>query len=81
MANSLVSSQSPITKAQPVQVTVQPNPVEPPSAWMQYGTSPTEIILATAVVIGAIAGVIGAIALLLQVLVPVMQANPSRKIN
>ncbi|MBD1849235.1 hypothetical protein H6F87_04330 [Cyanobacteria bacterium FACHB-502] len=55
-----------------------PGSIEPPSAWMQYGTSPTEIILATAIVIGAIAGVISSIALLLQVLVPVMKGNPSR---
>lgn len=52
--------------------------IESPSAWMQYGTSPTEIILAIAIVIGATAGVIGAIALLLHVLVPVMKSNPSR---
>jgi hypothetical protein len=64
---------------QPAEVVMtNPAPVEPPSAWMQYGTSPTEIILATAVVIGAIAGVIGSIALLLKVLVPVMQSNPSQ---
>ncbi|MBD1900861.1 hypothetical protein H6F83_12905 [Coleofasciculus sp. FACHB-125] len=65
---------------QPAQVmTTNPAPIESPSAWMQYGTSPTEIILATAVVIGAIASVIGSIALLLKVLVPVMQSNPSQK--
>jgi hypothetical protein len=46
---------------------------------MQYGTSPTEIIVATAIVISAIAGVIGSIALLLQVLVPVMQGNSTQK--
>jgi len=46
---------------------------------MQYGTSPTEIILATAVVIGAIAGVIVSVALLVQVLVPVMQSNSTQK--
>jgi hypothetical protein len=52
-----------------------PTSVENPSAWMRYGTSPTEIILATAVVIAAMSGVIGAIALLLHVLVPVMQKD------
>jgi uncharacterized protein with PQ loop repeat len=46
---------------------------------MQYGTSPTEIILAIAIVIGAIAGVIGSIALLVQVLVPVMRSNPPKQ--
>jgi hypothetical protein len=45
------------------------NLLEPPSAWMQYGTSPTEIILAIAFVIIAIAVVIGALTLLVQVLV------------
>ncbi|MBD1855536.1 MULTISPECIES: hypothetical protein [Leptolyngbya] len=33
-------------------------------AWMQYGTSPTEIILALVIVITSLAGMIGAIALL-----------------
>lgn len=53
---------------------VSPPPVEPPSAWMQYGTSPTEIILATACVIVAVATVIGAIAGLIHVLVPVLRS-------
>lgn len=80
MSNSLKTSNSSAPRTQPVQVVItNPGSVESPSAWMQYGTSPTEIILATAVVVGAIAGVIGAIALLVQVLVPVMQANSSRK--
>ncbi len=78
MANSLVSAQSPTSKTQPVQVTIQPSPVESPSAWMQYGTSPTEIILATAVVIGATASVIVAISLLLQVLVPVLRSQDGK---
>lgn len=78
MTNS-ASSHSSAPKTQPVQVVItNPGFVEAPSAWMQYGTSPTEIILATAVVIGAIATVIGAIALLLQVLVPVLQPHPSQ---
>ena len=59
-------------------VMMNPTPVESPSAWMQYGTSPTEIILATAVVIGAVAGVIGSLAFLLQVLIPVMQKGSSQ---
>jgi hypothetical protein len=50
-------------------VSINPNPLEPPSAWMQYGTSPTEIILATAFVIIANAVVIGTVTLLVQVLV------------
>ncbi|MGI0486480.1 hypothetical protein ACN4EK_13655 [Pantanalinema rosaneae CENA516] len=82
MNSSLSTSNSPVPKAQPVQyVVTHPGSIESPSTWMQYGTSPTEIILATAVVIGAIAGVIGSLALLLQVLVPVMQGNstPKRK--
>jgi hypothetical protein len=69
-----------VPNPQHVQVIMtNPTPVEPPSAWMQYGTSPTEIILATAVVIGAVAGVIWAIALVLQILVPVMKSNSSQK--
>jgi hypothetical protein len=80
MASSLIASNSSAPKTQPVQVVItNSGSIEPPSAWMRYGTSPTEIILATAVVVGAIASVIGAIALLLQVLVPVMQANSSKK--
>ncbi|MBD2465029.1 hypothetical protein H6G89_28900 [Oscillatoria sp. FACHB-1407] len=69
-----------VTNPKPTQVSIaNPTPIEPPSAWMQYGTSPTEIILATAVMITAIAGVIGAIALLLQVLVPVMRSIQTPK--
>jgi len=41
-------------------------PMEPPSTWMREGNSPAEIILAIAVLIGAIAR-------LLNVLVPVMR--------
>lgn len=56
-----------MSKNQPVEVVItNPGSVESPSAWMQYGTSPTEIILATAVVVGTFACVIGSIALLLQ---------------
>ncbi|MBN8563576.1 MAG: hypothetical protein J0L70_23840 [Leptolyngbya sp. UWPOB_LEPTO1] len=66
-------------EVQPVRVIVtNPNSIEPPSAWMQYGTSPTEIILAIAIVITSLAGMIGAIALLVQVLVPVMRSNSSQ---
>lgn len=81
MKNSLTNSDSSVPATQPVQVVItNPGSVESPSAWMRYGTSPTEIILATAVVIGAIAGVIGSVALLLQVLLPVMQSNlPKQK--
>jgi hypothetical protein len=80
MKNTLATSNSSVLKTQPVQVVVtNPSSVEPPSAWMQYGTSPTEIILAIAVVIGAIAGVIGSLAILLQVLVPVMRRSSSQK--
>lgn len=52
--------------------------VESPSAWMQYGTSPAEITLANAILIGAIATVIIAIAALVQVLVPVMHSNQGK---
>lgn len=80
MKDSLENANPSGLNTQPTQlVMTNPTPVEPPSAWMQYGTSPTEIILATAVVVGAIAGVIGSIALLLKVLVPVIQSNPSQK--
>lgn len=80
MKDSLENANPSRLNTQPTQlVMTNPTPVEPPSAWMQYGTSPTEIILATAVVVGATAGVIGSIALLLKVVVPVMQSNPSQK--
>lgn len=51
------------------------SPVEKPSAWIQNGNSPTEIILATAVVIVAVSSVIGSVAYLAQVLL----ANSKRK--
>lgn len=81
MKNTLTTFNPSTPKIYPVHfVMTNPSPVEPPSAWMQYGTSPTEIILATAIVIIAIASVIGSVALLLQVLVPViMQLKPPRK--
>lgn len=80
MNKTLVTSNFPVSKTHSVQIgTTSPNSIEPPSAWMQYGTSPAEIILATAVVIGAIAGVISSIAILLKVLVPVMRVNSSHK--
>lgn len=50
-------------------VTMPSSPVENPSAWIQDGTSPTEIILAIAVVIVAVSSVIGSVAYLAQVLV------------
>jgi hypothetical protein len=56
-------------------VTVPQSPVENPSAWMQYGTSPTEIILAVAVVIVATSSVIGSIACVLHVLQPSRKAK------
>lgn len=46
--------------------------IESPSSWMRNGDSPAEIILAVAVLIGAIAA-------LLQVLVPVMLRQPHEK--
>lgn len=65
------TSNSSPNNIQPAQIVMtNPTPIESPSAWMQYGTSPTEIILATAVVIASIASVIGSIAVLLKVLVP-----------
>jgi hypothetical protein len=52
---------------QPIElITPSQIPMEPPSTWMRDGNSPAEIILAIAVLIGAIAG-------LLNVLVPVMR--------
>jgi hypothetical protein len=54
MKSSLATSNSSKPSTQPVQVVMKnPSSVESPSAWMQYGTSPTEIILATAVVLTA----------------------------
>lgn len=50
-------------------IKVPTSPVENPSAWMQDGTSPTEVILANAVLIMAVSSVIIAIAYLSQVLV------------
>lgn len=50
-------------------IEVPASPVENPSAWIQDGTSPTEVILANAVLIVAISSVIIAIAYLAQVLV------------
>lgn len=44
---------------QVIQVSV--SPVENPSAWMQDGTSPTEIILANAVLVVSVSSVIIAI--------------------
>ena len=43
--------------------------VEKPSAWIQNGTSPTEVTLAIAVVIVAVSSVIASFACLAQVLV------------
>lgn len=75
----LLTSAASKPKTQPVQVVItNPGAIESPSAWMQYGTSPTEIILAIAILIGAMTGIIGAIALLLHVLVPVMKSNSPR---
>ncbi|MBE9128609.1 hypothetical protein IQ257_23720 [Coleofasciculus sp. LEGE 07092] len=51
---------------QPIQLVTPPQTqIESPSTWMRDGNSPAEIILAIAVLIGAIAT-------LLNVLVPVM---------
>lgn len=50
-------------------IQVPASPVENPSAWMQDGTSPTEIILANAVLVVSVSSVIIAIAYLAQVLV------------
>jgi hypothetical protein len=76
MKSILGTSDSSTYKTHPIQIVItSPNPIEPPSAWMQYGTSPTEIILAIAVVTGANTGIIGAIAVLVHVLVPVMRRD------
>lgn len=80
MNETLATANSPISKTHPMQVvTTNPNPIEPPSAWMQYGTSPTGIILAIAIVIAANAFMIGSITFLVKVLVPVMRVNSSHK--
>ncbi len=50
-------------------IKVPTSPVENPSAWIQDGNSPTEVILANAVLIMAVSSVIIAIAYLSQVLV------------
>jgi len=58
---------SPVQSEQTIQpvelVTPSQTPIESPSNWMRDGDSPAEIILAIAVLIGAIAG-------LVKVLVP-----------
>lgn len=50
-------------------IKVPASPVEKPSDWIQDGTSPTEVILANAVLIVAISSVVIAITYLAQVLV------------
>ena len=50
-------------------IKVPGSPVENPSSWMRDGTSPTEVILANAVLIMAVSSVIIAVTYLSQVLV------------
>lgn len=50
-------------------IKVPASPVEKPSAWIKDGSSPTEIILANAILVMAVSSVIIAIAYLSQVLV------------
>lgn len=56
-----------------------PAPIEKPSAWLRDGYSPTEIVLAVAILtsltIGGIASVIVAIASLVRTLVPQQQED------
>ncbi|MEH2295529.1 hypothetical protein [Nostoc sp.] len=63
-------------------ITASPTLVANPSTWMRDGYSPTEIILAAAILtslsIGGIASVIVAITGLVKTLVPVM-VNPTRE--
>ena len=85
-------SQSPIvsTKSaqsmQEAQIAIPPHPpLENPSAWMHDGYSPTEIILAAAVLtsasVGAIATIIMAITGLVRTLVPIMKPQTTHKIS
>ncbi|MEH2465448.1 hypothetical protein [Nostoc sp.] len=63
-------------------IPASPTSVDNPSTWMRDGYSPTEIILAAAILtslsIGGIASVIVAITGLVKTLVPVM-VRPTRK--
>ncbi|QKQ72229.1 hypothetical protein [Nostoc sp. TCL240-02] len=77
---------TPVTSNQTTQtsqlITASPTSVENPSSWMRDGYSPTEIILAAAILtslsIGGIASVIVAITGLVKTLVPVM-VSPTRE--
>ncbi|MBN4005360.1 hypothetical protein [Nostoc sp. LPT] len=63
-------------------IPASPTSVENPSTWMRDGYSPTEIILAAAILtslsIGGVASVIVAITRLVKTLVPVM-VQPTRE--
>ncbi|MDZ8222392.1 hypothetical protein [Nostoc sp. ChiVER01] len=63
-------------------IPASPTSIENPSTWMRDGYSPTEIILAAAILtslsIGGIASVIVAITGLIKTLVPVM-VQPTRE--
>ncbi|MGF2035891.1 MAG: hypothetical protein RMZ43_011340 [Nostoc sp. CmiVER01] len=63
-------------------IPTSPTSIENPSTWMRDGYSPTEIILAAAILtslsIGGIASVIVAITGLIKTLVPVM-VQPTRE--
>ncbi|MEH2139944.1 hypothetical protein [Nostoc sp.] len=64
-------------------IPASPTSVENPSTWMRDGYSPTEIILASAILtsllIGGIASVIVAITGLVKTLVPVMVSSTKKK--
>lgn len=57
--------------------TISPLPVEPPSTWIRNGESPTEILLAAAILtsvsMGAIARIIITLTGLIKVLVPIVR--------
>lgn len=75
MNNSTTNLVQPELITQPIELVEPPQClIESPDTWMRDGNSPAEIILAVAVLVGAIAG-------LLRVLVPVMTPRSSDKSN
>jgi hypothetical protein len=59
-----MSNLAPLAQQQQTQATiaVPPQPLEAPSAWMRYGTSPAELILASSFLLIAQATIIWSIA-------------------
>ena len=70
ITTTLIQSES---TTQPVElISPSSSHIDSPATWMRDGDSPAEIIMAVAVLVGAIAG-------LLQVLVPVILRMPHKK--